>query len=165
MTMGHRIAILDHGVLQQVDEPQRVYAQPANLFVARFIGTPPMNTIEGRITGIGDALTFEAAGVHVPLPEAVADRARAGRLDRAVLGVRPEDLWIDDAGSIMAKVTLVESLGHECHVVSRLDDGQSIIARQATSRAAPRDGEAVTFAVNPPALHLFDPTTERRVES
>jgi multiple sugar transport system ATP-binding protein len=165
MTMGHRIAILDHGVLQQVDEPQRVYAQPANLFVARFIGTPPMNTIEGRITSNGDALTFEAAGVHVPLPEALADRARAGRLDQAVLGVRPEDLWIDDAGSITAKVTLVESLGHERHVVTRLDDGQSIIARQATPGPAPRDGEVITFAANPPALHLYDPTTERRVES
>jgi multiple sugar transport system ATP-binding protein len=159
MTMGHRIAILDHGVLQQVDEPQRVYAQPANLFVARFIGTPPMNTIEGRITSAADGLTFEAAEVRVPLPDALAERARAGRLDRAVLGVRPEDLWIDEAGSITAKVTLVESLGHERHIVARLDDGQSIIARQASPGAAPQDGEAVTFAANPPALHLFDPTT------
>jgi ABC-type sugar transport system ATPase subunit len=165
MTMGQRIAILDHGVLQQVDEPQRVYARPANLFVARFIGTPPMNTIEGRIVSDGDALAFESTGVHVTLPDALAERARAGRLDRAVLGVRPEDLWIDDAGSITVKVTLVESLGHERHVVARLDDGQAIIARQASPGTAPRDGEVVTFAVNAPALHLFDPTTERRVES
>ncbi len=165
MTMGHRIAILDHGVLQQVDEPQRVYAQPANLFVARFIGTPPMNTIEGRVTSTDDTLVFDAPGVHVPLPDALADRARAGRLDRAVLGVRPEDLWIDDTGSITAKVTLVESLGHERHILAGLDDGQSIIARQATPGPAPQGGEVVTFAANPPALHLFDPTTERRVAS
>ncbi len=164
MTMGHRIAILDHGVLQQVDEPQRVYAQPANLFVARFIGNPPMNTIEGRLTAAGDTLTFESAGVTLALPDPLASAARAAGLERAVIGVRPEDLRVDQAGSISAKLTLVESLGHERHLILRLDDGQPLVARQPAEAAVPRDGEAVKLAAAPDALHLFDPSSERRVD-
>src|SRR5712691_6830365 len=59
MTMGHRIAVLDAGVLQQVGPPQEVYARPANLFVAQFIGSPPMNTVEGRIARVGDSLVVD----------------------------------------------------------------------------------------------------------
>jgi multiple sugar transport system ATP-binding protein len=165
MTMGHRIAILDHGVLQQVDEPQRVYARPANLFVARFIGNPPMNTIEGRLAATADGgLTFEATGVTLPLAAPLARAAAAAGLERAVLGVRPEDLRVERGAPIKAKLTLVESLGHERHLILRLDDGQLVIARQPSEAAVPRDGEAVTLAAGADALHLFDPTTERRVE-
>jgi multiple sugar transport system ATP-binding protein len=164
MTMGHRIAVLDQGVLQQVDEPQAVYARPANLFVARFIGNPPMNTIDGRLTsGAGDGLTFEAAGVTLPLPAPLEDAARTAGLDQAVLGIRPEDLRVDGAGPIRAKLTLVESLGHERHLILRLDDGQSLVARQGSQAPVPRDGEAVALTGAPDAFHLFDPATERRV--
>jgi len=164
MTMGHRIAILDRGVLQQVDEPQRVYARPANLFVARFIGNPPMNTVEGRLTSAaGDGLAFESAGLTVPLPAPLARAARAAGLERAVLGMRPEDLQVDRAGSISAKLTLVESLGHERHLILRLDDGQPLVARQPAEAAVPRDGEPVALGVGSDALHLFDPTTEHRL--
>jgi len=165
MTMGHRIAVLDHGVLQQVDEPQAVYERPANLFVARFIGNPPMNTIDGRLTSAaGTGLTFEAAGVTLPLPAPLAHAARAAGLDQAVLGIRPEDLRVDAAGPIRAKLTLVESLGHERHLILRLDDGQSLVARQGSEGRVPRDGEAVSLTATPDALHLFDPATARRVE-
>jgi multiple sugar transport system ATP-binding protein len=163
MTMGDRIAILDHGVLQQLDLPQRVYERPANLFVAGFIGTPPMNTVRGRVTGHGAAVTFEAPGAHVALPDAIAAGMGGGDRRDAVLGVRPEALRVDPAGSFTAKVTLVESLGHERHLVTRLDDGQLLITRQPAQGAAPREGEIVTLAADPEALHLFDPVTEQRV--
>ncbi len=164
MTMGHRIAILDQGVLQQVDQPQRVYEAPANLFVARFIGTPPMNTLDGRLTRAGDSLTFEAFGVSLLIPAPLARAATNAHLETAVLGVRPEDLRVDAAGQITAKVTLIESLGHERHLVARLDDGQIVIARQSVQETPPRDGEVVHFAAPSDALHLFDQVTERRVE-
>ncbi len=165
MTMGHRIAVLDRGVLQQVDVPQTVYEQPANLFVARFIGTPPMNTIEGRLTGGAEQVTFEVAGVSVPLPAGLAQAARRASLSEVVLGVRPEDLRVDPAGSISAKVVLVESLGHERHVVARLDDAQTLIVRQPGDQTPPRDGEVVALAPSPGAVHLFDAATEQRVSS
>src|SRR2546423_557853 len=67
MTMGHRIAVLDAGVLQQVGPPQDVYARPANLFVARFIGSPPMNTVEGRVARVAESLVVELPGGRAPL--------------------------------------------------------------------------------------------------
>ena len=165
MTMGDRIAILDRGVLQQLDAPLRVYERPANLFVAGFIGTPPMNTLRGRLTSDGAGLAFEAPGAHAVLPAGLAGAARRADLPDIVLGVRPEALRPDPSGSIRAKVTLVESLGHERHLVARLDDGQLIVAREPTRGAPPRDGEMVTFAADPDALHLFDPGTEQRISA
>ena len=165
MTMGHRIAILDRGVLQQVDAPQAVYERPANLFVARFIGTPPMNTIEGRLTGGADHLVFEASGVTVALPAGLASATMSASPDRVVLGVRPEDLRLDPAGSLTAKIILIESLGHERHLVVRLADGQTVIVRQPGDQTPPRDGEAVTLSANPDSLHLFDADTEQRISS
>jgi ABC-type sugar transport system ATPase subunit len=165
MTMGHRVAILDRGVLQQLDAPQHVYARPANLFVARFIGTPPMNTVDGCLRGTGDVLTFEAPGLRVDLPPPIAQAARAGNLSDAVLGIRPEDLQLDPEGAIHVKVALIESLGHERHLVTRLDDGQMLIVRQAVHDTPPRDGEVIRLAASPDALHLFDPSNQERVDS
>ena len=163
MTMGHRIAVLDGGVLQQLDTPQAVYAAPANLFVARFIGTPPMNTIDGQIRSDGGLLAFESSGVQLVLPAPLAKVARAATLEGAVLGVRPEDLHLEATGPITAKVVLIESLGHERHVVTRLDDGQLVTVRQGAQDVAPRDGEVVRIAARPGTLYLFDPASGRRV--
>ena len=165
MTMGHRVAVLDHGVLQQLDAPQQVYARPANLFVARFIGTPPMNTIDGRLGGEGADAAFEAPGIRVALPPATARAAAAAQLTDVVLGVRPEDLRLDPGGAIHAKIALVETLGHERHLIAHLDDGQLVIVRQRVDETPPRDGEVVQLTVSPDALHLFDPASQERVSS
>ncbi|HSO97104.1 MAG TPA: ABC transporter ATP-binding protein [Acidimicrobiia bacterium] len=164
MTMGHRIAIIDHGVVQQLDPPQHVYERPANLFVARFIGTPPMNTIDGRVTSDGAELVFEAPGVRVPLPAALATAARATTMDGAVLGVRPEDLHIHPDGPITANVVLIESLGHERHLIVHLDDGQVLIVRQPATEPTPGNGEVVRLAADTSGLHLFDPATQQRLD-
>jgi ABC-type sugar transport system ATPase subunit len=163
MTMGHRIAILDHGVLQQLDAPQQVYARPANLFVARFIGTPPMNTINGRLYRGGSDVAFDAPGFRVALSPAMAHAATT--ITDAVLGVRPEDLHLDPAGTIHAKIALIEALGHERHLIAHLDDGQLLIVRQASSETPPRDGEVVRLTASSDALHLFDSATGERVDS
>ncbi len=77
MTMGHRIAVLDHGVLQQIGPPQEVYARPANLFVARFIGSPPMNTVAGRVDRIDGALVAQLPGAAVTVPGELAHAVEA----------------------------------------------------------------------------------------
>jgi multiple sugar transport system ATP-binding protein len=164
MTMGHRIAILDQGVVQQLDPPQHVYERPANLFVARFIGTPPMNTIEGRLVSDGADLVFEAPGIRLALAAGLAQAARTAQLDGAVLGVRPEDLRLDPEGPITAKVVLVESLGHERHLIAHLDDGQVLIVRQSAHQPTPGDGEVVRLGASSTALHVFDPATQQRVD-
>jgi multiple sugar transport system ATP-binding protein len=163
MTMGNRIAVLDRGVLQQIGAPQAVYARPANLFVARFIGSPPMNTVTGRVDRIDGVLVAEIPGGHIPLEPALADAVTARGLDAVVIGVRPEDLGFDAVAGIPAQVTVVESLGHERHVICRLADQQLVIVRQGAHEAAPAEGSSTLLVAAPDALHVFDPTTGERV--
>jgi multiple sugar transport system ATP-binding protein len=163
MTMGHRIAVLDHGVLQQIGAPQEVYARPANLFVARFIGSPPMNTVTGRVERVDDALVAQLPGGSLPVPDELARAVDAARVDEVVIGVRPEDLRFTHDGGIPATVTVVESLGHERHVICRLVDQQLVIVRQDAHEASPAEGSATRVVADAGALHLFDPEQETRI--
>ncbi|MBM3672327.1 MAG: ABC transporter ATP-binding protein [Actinobacteria bacterium] len=160
MTMGHRIAIMEKGVLQQVGAPSDVYAKPANLFVARFIGNPPMNTVEGDLTDGG----LRVHELTIPLPDAAAGAARQAGVRRAVLGIRPEHLSIGTDGLIAATVTVVEALGHERHVICRLEDDQMIIVRQPSSDPSPSEGETLRLSADPEHVHLFDATSGQRVD-
>jgi multiple sugar transport system ATP-binding protein len=163
MTMGHRIAVLDHGVLQQVGAPQDVYARPANLFVARFIGSPPMNTVTGRVDRANDALVVQLPGGRVAVPAELAPDVEAASVDEIVVGVRPEDLRFGGEEGIPATVSVVESLGHERHVVCRLDDHQLVIVRQDAHEPAPPEDSTTHLVAAPGALHVFDPVTGNRV--
>jgi ABC-type sugar transport system ATPase subunit len=165
MTMGHRIAVLESGVLQQVGPPQEVYARPANLFVARFIGSPPMNTVEGRLNLVGDEVVVDLPGGQAQLTPALRHAVEGSALDRIVVGVRPEDLRLGSRGGVAATVAAVESLGYECHVACRLADGQLVIMRQRAQADVPRPDEAVRLVATPESLHLFDPATGLRIEA
>jgi multiple sugar transport system ATP-binding protein len=165
MTMGDRIAILDEGVLQQVAGPQEVYARPANLFVARFIGNPPMNTITGDVTRQDGALGVRIPGGVVALPPALATAVEQRGLERVVLGVRPEDLGFAEGGPVTATVSVVEALGHERHVMCRLEDGQLVIVRQPVSAPTPVEERKIGMTVEPENLNVFDARSEERVEA
>ena len=124
MTLGNRIAVLSAGRLQQVDTPMALYERPENLFVAGFIGSPPMNLIRGRIGG--DSTVFEPTGGGIRIPVKGAPVAGAGEL---VLGVRPEAVRIGGAGAgLAARVTLVEPLGAEALVYLDMA-GHDVVAR------------------------------------
>jgi multiple sugar transport system ATP-binding protein len=163
MTMGHRIAVLDAGVLQQVGAPQDVYAKPANLFVARFIGSPPMNTVTGHLDRVGETLVARLPGGAVPLAPAVAQAVGRSGPDEVVIGVRPEDLRFASAEGIPATVSVVESLGHERHVVCRLVDQQLVIVRQDAHEAAPKEDITTWLVADAGALHVFDPVSGARI--
>ncbi len=165
MTMGDRIAILDEGVLQQVGGPQEVYVRPANLFVARFIGNPPMNTITGDVTRQDGGLGVRIPGGVVALPPALGAAVERRDLEHVVIGVRPEHLVVDPNGPLRATVTVVEVLGHERHLLCRLEDGQLVIVRQPSGAAAPAEESPVQLSAEPAHLHVFDPVSERRVEN
>ena len=139
MTMGSRVAVLDRGSLQQIGGPQEVYDRPANVFVAQFIGSPPMNILP---PGAGAALGI--ANVNV------------------VVGVRPEHLLLGSTG-VPAHVRLVESLGHERHLLCALAGGEQVIVRMAAATDAPVEGDAVHLSADGRHLHLFDATTGERV--
>jgi ABC-type sugar transport system ATPase subunit len=164
MTMGHRIAIMSDGVLQQIGPPQSVYERPANLFVARFIGNPAMNTVSGPVVPDGAGLAIAVARGRVPLPEPYERAVRDAQLTDVVFGVRPEHLQLASEGLLPATVSVVESLGHERHVICRLEDGQMVIVRQQSSEPSPGEGSMVRLATDLANLHVFDAHTERRIE-
>jgi multiple sugar transport system ATP-binding protein len=165
MTMGDRIAILDQGVLQQVGAPQEVYARPANLFVARFIGNPPMNTVAGDVNRLDGTVGVRIPGGALALPPVLADAVQRRGAEQVVVGVRPEDLTLLEGGPIRATVSVIESLGHERHVICRLEDGQLVIVRQAASAAPPAEASQIGIAADPGHLHVFDAATEERVDA
>jgi len=165
MTMGHRIAILNQGVLQQIGPPQDVYERPANLFVAQFIGSPPMNTVAGHIARVADALVVELPDGRAPLSTAAAHAVEQRGLDAVVVGVRPESLRFADNGGVPATVSVIESLGHERQVVCRLTDATFVIVRCDAREAVPDIGEAVQLVADAGAIHVFDPETGIRVDT
>jgi len=165
MTMGDRIAILDQGVLQQVGPPQDVYARPANLFVARFIGNPPMNTVAGDVSRVDGTVGVQIPGGVIELPGTLGSAVERRGLEHVVLGVRPEDLILGEGSPVRATVSVIESLGHERHVICRLEDGQLIIVRQAANVPLPVEASEVGLTVDASRLHVFDAVSEQRVDA
>jgi multiple sugar transport system ATP-binding protein len=169
MTMGDRIAVMSHGVLQQVAAPEDLYARPANTFVAGFLGSPGMNLLPGKVVhgpdhnDAGDDVTVEVSGGSVPLPPSLRFAA-AGAVE-VVLGLRPESLRLDPQGPLRAEVTIVELLGAETHVICTTPDGSRLIVRQPPQAAKPAPGDQVRVAPDPDpaALHLFDAVTTQRL--
>jgi ABC-type sugar transport system ATPase subunit len=160
MTMADRIAVLSAGRLQQVGTPQQVYDAPANLFVAQFIGTPPMNTVPGTIRAAnGGAPIVDVGGGHVPVPPGLGASLDDGR--PVVVGVRPEHLVLAADGPVEQKVRAVEWLGHECLVFGTIGE-TPVVVRQAGM--APIDAGGTTrLTVDPANVHLFDPDTTDRL--
>jgi len=154
MTMGDRIAVLNRGELQQCAGPRALYARPANAFVASFIGTPPVNLLEGVVTAGGRAVQVGSASLPVGEEQRAVLAARAGA--RVTLGVRPEDLVAANDGLAVA-VDLVEPLGSETLVHASGEAGR-LVAR-TTSAAVPAVGDTLRFMVRPEAVLLFDPAS------
>jgi len=159
MTMGDRIAVMNSGRLQQVDAPETLYDNPANIFVAGFIGSPRMNFVRGSLTTTRGVAAVEFLGVKTPLSSRAKLTAEAA--DGAVtVGLRPEDLMWRRAAppestlTLSAEVDVVEPMGHEAYVTA-VSAGETV-----TSRFPPRSGvrtrERIELALNPARLHLFD---------
>ena len=160
MTMGHRIAVLNEGVLQQVAPPQELYDRPANTFVAAFLGSPGMNLVNGRTEwDRGDVARVRTSAGTVELPAARDVPSGAA----VVLGARPEALSLDMGGTLAATVLLVEALGSEVHVICALADGTRCVVRRATALPRPAIAEAVRIAVDPKGATLFDAVSGRRL--
>jgi multiple sugar transport system ATP-binding protein len=181
MTLGHRVAVLRDGRLQQVDTPQRLFREPANLFVAAFMGSPSMNLVEAEV--VGDHLRF---GEHeLPLPPGKRLRQR-----RVIVGIRPTDLQDGDAADralprLRVPVEVVEDLGAASHVIFAIDAPRVVAdaVQAAKATAEPEEGllladdtrslftalldgyrliavgSEIELAIDPQRLHFFDPAT------
>jgi ABC-type sugar transport system ATPase subunit len=160
MTMADRIAIITDGRLQQVGRPQDVYERPANLFVAGFIGSPPMNTVAGTLAREGDTAVVHTAAGTVP----VADPGTATDGAPVVAGVRPEHLEPvpDGTGGLTASVENVELLGHERHLLVGVD-GKVMVVRQPNDAPPVSVGDRISLRPDPVGVHLFDPQSTGRL--
>jgi multiple sugar transport system ATP-binding protein len=182
MTLGHRVAVMRDGVLQQCDTPRRLFRRPANIFVAGFIGSPAMNFVEADVTG--DAVAF---GEHeLPLP---ATAPVFGQERKIILGVRPTAFGVGLRGeeheaTMQVKAEVIEELGAEDLVIFGVDaprissetltraededldegslladDRRCLVVARVDARHAVGAGDAVELAVDTSELHFFDPAT------
>ncbi len=164
MTLADRVAIMNKGVLQQVGPPREVYRRPANMFVAGFLGSPPMNFLTLDVRAEGDHLWLVADGVRYSLLREWGEAVRASNAARVVLGVRPEHVALlphPGEGAIPAEVYLIEDLGNELLVDVRVS-GQPVVARLPAG-PAPQIGDRVWLSFAPEDVHLFDPATEEHI--
>jgi multiple sugar transport system ATP-binding protein len=188
MTMGHRVAVLRNGVLQQVAPPQELYLRPANLFVAAFIGSPAMNLLPAVVSTEGDDVwvTFGEHRVRVApaaLDHYPAVRERAGQA--VILGIRPEhfamagDIAVPDDQVVELTAVLAEAMGAEVHVHAQVDvppptfdgapadpDADDGTPTDVTRLIARIDGmhvvamgQRVRLVIKTQLAHFFDPTT------
>ncbi|HET8643454.1 MAG TPA: ATP-binding cassette domain-containing protein, partial [Pseudonocardiaceae bacterium] len=165
MTMGQRVAVLQDGILMQVDTPRALYERPNNAFVAGFIGSPAMNLKTVPLTENGAQL----GDYVVPLPRETMSAARQADVSQVTLGVRPESLRLVPSGEEGLKLTveLVEELGADAYMYGSSDAGagsERYIAR-VDARTPPDAGQVVTVAVIPEELHVFHPETGKRLEA
>ena len=161
MTMGHRVAVLDHGVLQQVDSPGRLYSHPDNLFVAGFIGSPAMNLVETERQGNELFLGDNA----VPLtPDVQADLENTSA-NKFVVGARPEHLSTA-AGGTAAKANVIEDLGSEAFIhaiMPHQGQDKTMVVRVPGETSVTR-GDNILIGVDGP-LHIFEAESGRRLGS
>ncbi|MEV0948708.1 sn-glycerol-3-phosphate ABC transporter ATP-binding protein UgpC [Rhodococcus sp. NPDC049939] len=161
MTMGDRVAVLDNGRLQQFSTPTELYDRPANVFVAGFIGSPAMNLM---------TLPIVSGGVRLGRSTLALERSQlsalhAAGLETVTVGVRPEQLELSDGeGSLDVVVDLVEELGSESYVHTRIDgDGTRLVARSLT-RTPARLADTVSLRKREGIVHLFNPETGERID-
>jgi multiple sugar transport system ATP-binding protein len=188
MTMGHRVAVMRDGILQQVDGPERIYDEPTNLFVASFVGSPAMNLLEGDVVRNGDGAAVRLGDAEVGAPASVASRS-GGRI---AVGIRPEHVrpafGSPDGARIRGLVLLVEPLGSEvlAHVevpaapLGRADlvdasaqpsgglasgaGGSATVLARFDRELAIRAGEPIELAIDPRRLLFFDLETGAALE-
>ncbi|MCZ7644227.1 MAG: sn-glycerol-3-phosphate ABC transporter ATP-binding protein UgpC [Planctomycetota bacterium] len=165
MTLGDRIVIMNRGEIQQVASPLALYDEPANRFVAGFIGTPPMNFIDGSLEAAAGGLAFAAAeGLQVPLPEEFAAKLKDRAGKPAALGIRPEHVGDRAAGkdwalaaAWKAKVEVVESLGHE--KVVYFSKGPHRFVGKLEAHIPVEVGADFELTLNANRVHVFDPAS------
>jgi multiple sugar transport system ATP-binding protein len=154
MSISDCIVVMKNGVIQQIGKPQEVYDDPKNLFVARFLGTPPINVFRGQVSAgrllIGGTDVLSAAGV---------------RDGEVYVGIRPEGFVLREDGPLQCALNGVEVMGRDISVVSRHDACENTVIRSiiSTAQRVELSGAKVQFALVPDKVFLFDKETEERL--
>lgn len=168
MTMATRIAVINKGVLQQLDSPQNLYDHPNNLFVAGFIGSPAMNFFPGKIRKDGNKLVVDTGDFVVAIPSKHAKVYEAHVDKDVIFGIRPENIHDAefvpsniDSEKVAVKVDVTELMGNEIFLY--LVSGKNTFVARVDPRSHLRVGEQASVAFNMDNIHIFDATTEEAI--
>jgi multiple sugar transport system ATP-binding protein len=165
MTMASRIAVMNYGVLQQIDSPHNLYEKPANKFVAGFIGSPAMNFFEAKLAKSNGSLVADAGSFKVDVPKSRVKAFEAYLGKPVTMGIRPEDIHNSKftppdivPAKVDAKVDIVELMGNE--IVTYLKVGKNDFVARVDPRSEYKLGDNVQVVFNVDNMHLFDKETE-----
>jgi multiple sugar transport system ATP-binding protein len=168
MTMASRIAVMNYGVLQQIDTPQTLYDHPNNLFVAGFIGSPAMNFFEAKLRKDGNNIYIDAGAFSVKVPDSRADVYMPHAGKPVIFGLRPEDIHDPkyEAPDIIGEqvdgsVEVTELMGNEIFVF--LKSGDFDYVARVDPRTNFRRGDKVKVTFNMGNMHIFDKETEQAI--
>jgi multiple sugar transport system ATP-binding protein len=166
MTLGDRVVVMKDGLVQQVGEPLELYNEPANRFVAGFIGSPAMNFLMVRVSETNGAVWAKSEGVAIKIPAEIAGRVRHRVGQEVALGIRPEDLHVATAADLPELgfgciVEVVEKLGSETLLDVAVDRETMVASVEPSVRVA--IGEKLRLAMNPDRIHFFDVSSDRAI--
>ena len=168
MTMATRIAVINKGVLQQLDTPQHLYDHPNNLFVAGFIGSPAMNFFQGKLRRDENKLVFDGSDFALPIPASRAKPYEAHAGKDVIFGIRPENIHDAelvptniDAVKVNVKVDVTELMGNEIFLY--LVSGNNAFVARVDPRSKLRVGQQASVAFDMDNVHIFDGTTEQAI--
>ncbi len=167
MTMGDRITVMKDGSIMQIAKPMELYNQPANLFVAGFIGSPSMNFFNGSISTKDSLSIFiednpTANALEIILPISLAEKAKSCAITKVTLGIRPEDIIIEknhSARSLQAQLEVYEPMGAEAYLY--LNTGENSFVARTDNASSFETNSSIHFSFIPEKLHLFDSETEQ----
>ncbi|MBV8989831.1 MAG: ABC transporter ATP-binding protein [Solirubrobacterales bacterium] len=162
MTLGHQVAVLKDGRLQQYAPPRELYENPVNAFVAGFIGLPQMNLIR---VPLSDGCA-RLGGESLPIPQLLLAAASERDAEEIIVGIRPEHVTVSDSGSdgIPAEVVLVESLGADSYVHANLAGLDTNFVARTEGHDARRPGSNLRLRIDPDRIFAFDADTEERLQ-
>lgn len=159
MTMGDKIAVMNLGKIIQVGTPEEIYKKPKSIFVAGFVGSPQMNFLNMKVISEGTSFFAEGYGLKIPLK---SDPKR----ESVIIGIRPEDIFIEKkskSASVITSIYFVEKLMSETILHLSLENGKSIVVKVPNDLSV-HEGEKIEIHIDTGAIHIFDPSTEERIE-
>lgn len=168
MTMADKIVVMRDGVIQQIGSPHEIYNQPANIFVAGFIGSPPMNFINAKIVKGENGLWIQASGFKVKIPKDKEDKV-ADYIDKDVIfGIRPENIYDkmfayapSPENTITGIVDVVEPLGSE--TILHVKVGEDTITARVDPKTQAKEEQKIDLVFDMTMMHVFDKETEKAI--
>lgn len=168
MTLGQRVAVILNGELEQLDNPLTVYQKPDNRFVAGFIGSPPMNFVNGTIDKKDNIYTFKSEDFEINVPDSVDHLLESYIGKEVTFGIRPEDVWdipssdwIKEKFLLKTKVDFREIIGAETYLYMHV--GNTALVSRVNGLCDVLTGSEFEVAINLSKLHFFDPATQKAI--